>query len=82
MAKIIKYKFQSGEDLLDISIECVTQEIYDANYLIAEKEAVGEIIVEGEFDPQSETLDERVERLEENNNEMQQAIDVLLLGVL
>ena len=50
MAKIIKYKFKSGEDLLNVSIECATQEIYDANYPIAEKEAVGEIIVEGSFD--------------------------------
>lgn len=63
MAKIIKYKFLSAEInhgteenpnieqiLLDASIECDTQEQFDANYPIAEKEAVGGIIVEGEFD--------------------------------
>lgn len=53
MAKIIKYKFQSGEELLDAQIECKTQADYDANYPIAEKEAVGEITVEGEFDEES-----------------------------
>lgn len=31
-------------------IACPTQAAFDANYPIAEKEAVGEIIVEGEFD--------------------------------
>ena len=55
MAKIIKYKFLSGENLLDTSIECKTQADLDANYPIAEKEAVGEILVEGEFDPEPET---------------------------
>ena len=51
MAKIIKYKFQSGEDLLDASIECATQASYDANYPIAEKEAVPDTIeVSGAFD--------------------------------
>lgn len=34
----------------DVSIICATREIFDANYPIAEKEAVGEIIVEGAFD--------------------------------
>ena len=33
-------------------IECPTQAIFDANYPIAEKEAVGEIVVIGEFDPE------------------------------
>ena len=55
MAKIIKYKFLSGEDLLDASIECKTQAVFDSNYPIVENEAVGEIIVEGEFDPEPET---------------------------
>lgn len=50
MAKIIKYEIQSGEELLLSKIPCKTQADYDANYPIAEKEAVGEIIVEGEFD--------------------------------
>lgn len=38
--------------ILDVEIKCPTQASYDANYPIAEKEAVGEIIVEGEFDPE------------------------------
>ena len=50
MAKIIKYEIQSGEELLLSKIPCKTQADYDANYPIAESEAVGEIIVEGEFD--------------------------------
>ena len=67
MAKAIKYKFMSAEvnhgtdDNPDIeqffadkAFTCNTQDIFDANYPIAEKEAVGEIIVEGEFDPESE----------------------------
>lgn len=40
--------------ILDVEIKCPTQESYDANYPIAEKEAVGKIIVEGEFDPEPE----------------------------
>jgi hypothetical protein len=73
MAKIIKYKFLSAEInhgteanpdieqiLLDASIECKTQADFDANYPIAEKEAVGGIIVEGEFDPDPIPLSEPV----------------------
>lgn len=65
MAKIIKYQFVVGETnngtednpnieqiLLDAKIICRTQEEYDNNYPIAEKEAVGEIIADGEFDPE------------------------------
>lgn len=69
MAKIIKYKFLSCEVnhgteenpnieqiLLDKSIECSTQAVYDANYPIAEREAIpGTIEVSGEFDPESDT---------------------------
>lgn len=63
--KLIKYQFLSAEInhgtdeepnieqlLLDKEIECDTQADFDANYPIAEKEAVGEIIVDGEFDPE------------------------------
>jgi hypothetical protein len=65
MAKIIKYQFVAAEVnhgteerpdieqiLADAQIECKDQTAYDANYPIAEKEAVGEITVEGEFDPE------------------------------
>lgn len=55
MAKIIKYKFLSGENLLDAEIQCQTQKQFDDNYPAAEKEAVGEIIVEGEFEPEADT---------------------------
>ena len=65
MAKIIKYKFLASEInhgteenpnieqiLQGAYIECKTKDVFDANYPIVEKEAVGEIIVEGEFDPE------------------------------
>jgi hypothetical protein len=69
MAKVIKYKFLSAEInhgtdenpdtkqiFLDKSIICPTQAAYDANYPIAEREAVpGTITVEGEFDPEQDT---------------------------
>ena len=49
--KIIKYKFGTEETLNEVVINCPTQEIFDLNYPIAEKEAYeGEITVEGEFD--------------------------------
>lgn len=67
MAKVIKYKFLSCEVnhgteenpdieqiILDAELTCPTQAIYDANYPIAEREAYGEITVEGEFDPELE----------------------------
>ena len=63
MAKIIKYQFLAGEInhgteenpdieqiLQDAEIVCPIQEVFDINYPIAEKEAVGEIEIEGEFD--------------------------------
>lgn len=55
MAKIIKYKFKcngNADDLNDKIIKCETQAIFDANYPTAEKEAVGEIIVDGKFAPE------------------------------
>ena len=69
MAKVISYKFLSCEVnngteenpvmeqiILGKSIVCPTQTIYDANYPIAEKEAIpGTIEVSGEFDPESDT---------------------------
>lgn len=66
--KVIEYKFLSCEVnrgteedpdieqiILSAKIECATQAQYDANYPIAEKEAMGEITVEGEFDPEPDT---------------------------
>lgn len=68
MAKVIKYRFLSCEVnhgteadpdieqiILNAEIECKTQAIYDANYPIAEREAIpGSIEVSGEFDPEPE----------------------------
>jgi hypothetical protein len=55
MAKIIKYKFKPGEKPVDAFIECKTQALFDANYPIAESEAVpGTIKVSGEFDPEQD----------------------------
>lgn len=61
MAKIISYKFQSGEEFLPVKISCKTQADYDVNYPIAEKEAVGEIAVEGEFETEQPTQLDRIE---------------------
>lgn len=68
MAKVIKYKSLSCEinhgteekpDIeqifFDAKITCETQEQYDINYPIAEKEAIpGSIEVSGEFEPEPE----------------------------
>lgn len=80
MAKIIKYnlctrinhgteeepKFE--EQFYPAEIPCETQAIFDANYPIAEKEAVpGSIEVTGEFGPEpvaEPTAAERIEALE------------------
>lgn len=43
-------KVEQKEILATVTVECKTQADFDANYPIAEKEAVGEIIVEGEFE--------------------------------
>lgn len=74
MAKRIKYSIQSGAGILPVEIRCITQEVYDANYPIAQKEAVGEITVEGEFETAAPTDAERIKELEE-------ALDLLLSGV-
>ena len=68
MAKVISYKFLSAEInhgtaedpnieqiVLDKRIECHTQADFDSNFPSAEAEAMVEIIVEGEFDPETET---------------------------
>lgn len=89
MAKIIKYNFPSAEInrgteeepkieqvVYPVEIVCRTQAVFDANYPIAEKEAVpGSIAVIGEFDGEQEpTQEERIADLE-------QALDMLLSGV-
>lgn len=69
MAKVISYKFLSCEVnhgteenpdieqiILDKSIICPSQAAFDANYPIAEGEAIpGTIEVSGEFDPEEDT---------------------------
>lgn len=63
MAKVIRYNLctnvnrgteeepQSGQTIFRAEIVCKTQAVFDANYPIAEKEAVpGSIEVTGEFD--------------------------------
>lgn len=68
MAKIIKYQCLMAEinngteenpDIVQIlqnaEIVCPTQAVFDANYPIAEKEAVGEMDITGEFDPEPVT---------------------------
>ena len=54
--KFIKYKFLVADGiLLDKCIECKTKDAFDVNYPLAEKEAVGEIVVEGEFENEKPT---------------------------
>lgn len=90
MAKVIKYKFLSAEVnhgteetpdveqiVLDSEITCKTQAAYDANYPIAEKEAIpGTITVEGEFDPEPEPVP-GAEELAAENEDMRSALGVL-----
>ena len=72
--KIISYKFLSAEInrgteenpnieqiLIDKSIECKTSACFDANYALAEMEAVGEITVEGEFETEKPTQMDMIE---------------------
>ncbi len=86
MAKIIKYQYLYCEVnlgteeqpvidqvFLPKSIECKNQTEFDAKYPIAAEEAVGEITVEGEYDPAEPTEAERIAELEE-------ALDMLLSG--
>ena len=77
MAKIIRYKILSAEInhgteenpdieqiLIDKCIECKTQADYDANYPIAEMEAVPGTIdpdPEGEFETEQPTQSDRIE---------------------
>lgn len=64
MAKTIEYKFLSAEVnkgtadnpiieqiIFNKEMTCKNQTDFDINYQIAEKEAIGEITVSGEFDP-------------------------------
>ena len=98
MAKVIKYKFLAAEInhgteetpnieqiILDKSIECPNQASYDANYPIAEKEAIHSTIdVSGEFDPEpapAPTLETRVGTLETDSTEMKEALEMILNGV-
>ena len=93
MAKIIKYKFLSAEInhgtkeepnieqiILDKSMECPTQAIYDANLPIAEAEAIPGTLDRdplGEFDPEPEAQPSDAERIAE----LEEALDMLLNGV-
>lgn len=87
MAKIIKYVFLSCEVnhgtedqpqiekvYLEKELRCRNQAEYDVSYPIAEKEAVGEIQVEGDFDAPELSQEERIADLEE-------ALELLLSGV-
>jgi hypothetical protein len=79
MAKVISYKFLSAEInsgteeepvieqiIQNAEIICYTQAQFDANYPVAEKEAIsGSIIITGEFEPMPQATEERVTELEE-----------------
>lgn len=89
MAKIIKYQILSkvnigAEENQNIQqmptyaeIECSTQDVYDANYPIAEKEAIpGTIQVSGEFDPEPEAPETGdAVTWDELNNAYQEGVD-------
>lgn len=85
--KTIKYKFLSCEVnhgteenpnmeqvLLEKTMFCKNEGEFAENYPIAQREAVGEITVEGEFEPEIPTDKDRIEELEE-------ALAMLLSGV-
>lgn len=87
MAKIIKYKFLACEInhgteenpnteqvILEKTMFCKTQAEFDENYPVAESEAVGEITVVGDFDPEEPNDAERIAELEA-------ALELLLSGV-
>ena len=69
MAKLIKYRILSANSsepdkelgFAEKSIECKTQADFDANYPIAEREAIGEITVDGEFEAEQPTQLDRIE---------------------
>lgn len=74
MAKILSYKILSAKKqsdteesfnndlcLLPKIIKCKTQADFDANYPLAEREAIGEITVEGEFEADEPTQMDRIE---------------------
>lgn len=59
MAKIIKYQMvlNSLDNALDVVLECSTEEAFQANLLIAEKEAYnGEYTVEDDGQPEPEIV--------------------------
>lgn len=87
MAKVISYKFLSSEInrgtdekpvfervFQNAEIFCKNESDFASNYPIAEKEAVGEIIVEGAFEEEEPTEKDRIAQLEE-------ALELLLSGV-
>jgi hypothetical protein len=87
--KFIKYKFVSceinngteeapsiEEITVSVKLECPTQEVFDSNYPIAEKEAIpGTIEVVGEFEPEPQ-----VEPVEDRVAELESALNLLLEG--
>ena len=90
--KIIKYKFLSAEinrgteeepnieqQFLEKIIKCKTKAIFDANYPIAEREAVpGSIEVTGEFEPEEPT---QLDTIEAQVTYTAMMTDTLLTGV-
>ena len=81
--KIIRYKFLSCEVnngteveqvLLEKTMFCKNAGEFEENYPIAQQEAVGEITVEGDFEPEVSTDKDRIAQLEE-------ALELLLSGV-
>ena len=95
--KIIRYKFLSAEIshgteekpnmeqiILDVEIICPTQAVYDASYLIAEREAVpGSIEVVGELEEETgmPSLEDRVGNLETDTEDLAEALEMILNGV-
>lgn len=83
--KIIKYNIStSGGVLMPVEIQC-TADALEANIAIVEKEAYNgeyENLDDGQVEAEEEpTTEERLTALEESNVEMEEAIEMLLLGV-
>lgn len=67
-------KVEQRMSVSDVAVECATADEFDNAYSKAIAQAIGEIIVEGEFETAEPTVTERIDELEE-------ALDLLLSGV-
>lgn len=66
-----------------VTVECATQEEFDANYAHAQDVVIdGTIEVSGEFNDETQTLESRVETLEADQADIAEALEMILTGVV